>query len=338
MSVRFDTAAPGEGIEVKCSLENGKALLEWYFHYENDDPGQGYFVKLRMLDREGHPVLECFQQTKEEEPLQSVLLHPFLWQGTENPYLYRLEAAIYSQEGRQADRCVRLLSLYILEEIPGKGIMLNGEVFHPRTVRYELPEGIDTAEGQQCLVQDLQLIRELGANGVYLEKTEGRNRAFAQICERLGLLVWSGVNSMQEECGKTLLCEGKTGCLSWPGKNPESLPRFREDLMRRNGTFTSQYYKYRAKWSKTPFVYIVPESIRQQDNGSFSVSVYSNCKKVALYSGGILYEFQSGREEFVFRGITVKGPCLVLTAEAEESAQSLSVHKTFTKSSLFHDI
>ena len=364
MSVRFDSAAPGEGIEVKCSLENGKALLEWHFHYEKDDPGQGFFVKLQMLNREGRPVLECFQQTQEEEPLQSVLLHPCLWQGTESPYLYRLEAQIYSREGKQVDKCVRLLSLYVLEKISGKGLKLNGEDFCPRTVLYELPEGIDTAEGQQRLIQDMQLIRELGANGVYLE--EGKDgqeisRTFFQVCKRFGLLVWSGVNSMQEECGKSLLCEGKTGCLLWPGRNTESLPRFREEirgqktenretegkeigerkqeiLMREDGTFTSQYYKYRAKWSKTPFVYIVPESISQQEKGSFSVSVYSSCKKVALYSNGVLHEFQSGSEEFVFRGIIVKGPCLILTAEAEESAQSLSIHKTFTKSSLFHDI
>lgn len=349
MSVRFDSAAPGEGIEVKYSLENGKVLLEWHFHYENNDPGQGFFVKLQMLNREGRPVLECFQQTQEEEPLQSVLLHPCLWQGTDNPYLYRLEAQIYSREGKQVDKCVRLLSLYVLEKISGKGLKLNGEDFCTRTVRYELPEGIDTAEGQQRLIQDMQLIRELGANGVYLE--EGKDgqeisRTFFQVCKRFGLLVWSGVNSMQDECGKSLLCEGKTGCLLWPGIKPESLPRFREEirgkepeiLIREDGTFTSQYYKYRAKWSKVPFVYIVPESIRQQDNGSFSVSVYSSCKKVALYSNGVLHEFQSGSEEFVFRGIIVKSPCLILTAEAEESAQSLSIHKTFTKSSLFHDI
>ena len=256
--------------------------------------------------------------------MQSVLLHPHLWQGIENPYLYRLEAEIFSPGRKQVDRCVRLLPLYVLECLPGKGLLLNGETFCPRTVRYRPPEQIKTAEGQRLLMQDMQLIREMGANGIFLEGVGEKGRLLLQICQKLGLLVWDEGNSV-------------------PGnsENPENLPCFRggsDSLLKEDGSFSAQYYRYRARWSKTPFVYIVPESIRQQENGLFMAAVYSSCKKVALYSNGILHEFQSGREEFIFRGITAESPCLVLTAEAEECAQSLSIHKTFTKSSLFHDI
>lgn len=354
MSLKFDRTAAGAGVKVRFRLENGKALLEWCFQYENDEAARGCFLRIRMTDREEQPVLDCLQRTDEEEPLQSVLLHPRLWQGVENPYLYKVEVEIISECGEKYDKLVRMMPLYTLEQVSGTGVcgeirpgsetglLLNGEPFCPRTVRYRLPEKCDTAEGQRILMQDMQLILELGANGIYLEKTEEESRSLLRLCERLGLLVWSSENPVpetaQEGGGNPL--SGDSGSLS-QCMEAGSLPLLRGEqgsLLQEDGGLSSRYYRYRAKWCKVPFVYIVPESIRWQENGSFTVSVYSSCKKVALYSNGILHEFQSGSEEFVFRGITAEGPCLILTAEAEECAHSLSVHKTFTKSSLFHDI
>lgn len=320
MSVRFDRTGAGEGVELQCRLESGKALLTWSFRYENNNPGQGCFLRLCLTDRENRLVLECLQQTGEEEPLHSVLLHPQLWQGMENPYLYKLEAEILSRSGEKVDKCVRNIPLYTLTQVPGKGILLNGEVFCPKTVRYKIPEQTETAVSQSRIMQDMQLMRQLGANSIYVEEAKEPDKSFLQLCERMGFLVWSEGKPLPE--------------------NRETIPLLRggeKSLLRPDATPASYYYQYQARWSKSPFVYIVPESIRFQDNGNFTVTVYSSCKRVALYTNGILHAFLSGREEFTFREIAPGGPCLVLTAEAEECAQSLSVHRTFTKSSLFHD-
>lgn len=339
MNLRFDRTAAGEGVEAQCRLESGKALLEWHFYYENGESGRDFYVKLRLTDKEERLVLECLQQTGEEEPLKSVLLHPQLWQGVDAPYLYRLEAEIFSQTGERTDRYSRAFPLYTLTHVPGKGLLLNGEFFCPKTVRYRLQERKSEEQGQSSeaqmfleLLRDLQLARQAGANGILLEGTA--DRIFRNLCERMGFLVWEGGRS-----GEAAHCSG-IGTAALPGDGG-AVPLLRgngESLLKPDGTPASLFYRYRAKWSRCPFVYIVPESVMCRENGTFSVSVYSSCKRVALYADGVLHAFLTGEEEFVFHGIVPSGPCLALTAEAEECAQSLSVHRTFTKLSLFHDI
>lgn len=352
--MRFDRTAAGEGVEAQCRLENGKALLKWQFHFESDGFGQDSYVRLRLTDREERLVLECLQQTGEEEPLESVLLHPRLWRGVEEPYLYRLEAELISRTGEKTDKYVRDFPLYTLTHAPGKGLLLNGELFCPRTVRCRLPEAAQAREKSvaaagkrnhraqersgkaarelQELLRDLQLARRAGANGIFAEGAA--DRGFYGLCERMGFLVWN-----RERPGSALsLPEGGAGAFPEDGGAAPLLRGDAGSLLKPDGTPSSLFYRYRAKWSKSPFVYIVPESIRCGGNGNFSVSVYSSCKKVALYADGVLHAFLSGGEEFVFREIAPTGPCLTLTAEAEECAQSLSVHRSFTKSSLFHDI
>ena len=50
---------------------------------------------------------------------------------------------------------------------------------------------------------------------------------------------------------------------------------------------------------------------------------------MALYSDGVLFEFLSGQEEFIFQEVPAKGPCVMLSAEGEGSSMSLSFHKMF---------
>ena len=90
---------------------------------------------------------------------------------------------------------------------------------------------------------------------------------------------------------------------------------------------TSLYYKYKAKWTEKPFIYLAPESVKKLKSGNYSVCCYSNCSRVALYADGILFEFQKGKGEFIFREIPAKSPCVMLTAEGEGCSTSLSVHK-----------
>lgn len=303
--IQFDRSAPGEGAELILHPQNGRVEVDFHFHYRSGSDGSGCVVRVRLCDREGFLTLEAVQQADEEEQLRGVLLHPRVWQSVEDPYLYRLEAVIIGADGQINDTVVRALAIYELREHPQKGWLLNGEPFSFRTVVYE--PAADTTREQ--LLQELLLLRGMGANSVYMER-EKPDGPTAQLCGELGLLV------------------------------PDSSMLSKEQLpvWRRDGSFVTLYYRYLAEWGKRPFVYIVPESIRRQENGSYTVTVYSSCAKVAMYSDGILQEFQSGKTEFIFREVTAKGPCLALTAETEECVCSFSVHKTFTKSSRFHDI
>lgn len=348
--MRFDRTSPGEGVKVSCRLENGKACLEWSFAYTETDVEKGGILHLFVRDRQGKTVLECIRAPEEEEPMRSILLQPHLWNGVTDPYLYSLEALLTDRKGNCVDRLSRQLALYYLDF--RDGLFLNGRQYDERAVKYSFPQADSPAEMQRIVTEDLQRLRELGANCIYIEKREGLHRPFLQLCERVGFLVrpvcessGSGISMCSEygESGPDSSMSGEPDRMMCPerkGGNSD-IPVYRgggHSLVSREGELKSEFYRYKAMWGDEPFVYIVPESVHRQENGSFSVAVYSNCGRVALYSNGILHEFQSGSVEFLFREISAKGPYVMLAAEAEGCAEALSLHRTFTKLSRFDDI
>ena len=311
MSMRFDRRAPGEGVEVSCCLVNGKACLEWKFVIAGigDKAGGEGILRLLMRDGQGNLVLECIGRPEEEEPLRSILLQPHLWNGMEDPYLYTLDVFLLDKEENCLDYLRRQLPLYSLE-LRGD-LLLNGTKFEERAVAYCFPEAESPARLQGIVTEDLQRLRELGANCIYVEKEEGLQEPFLQLCERMGFLV-------------RLLADGSSCKVPvYRGQNGS--------LVNREGKPESEFYRYKARWCREAFVYIVPESIHRQESGNYTAVIYSNCSRIVLYSNGNLHEFQSGCEEFLFREIPAKGPYLLLTAEGDGCVESLSLHRIFTK-------
>lgn len=299
--MRFDENAPGGGVEAVCTLENGKAFLEWKLYFAKDlaEPGRsgaerggdqeeaesgeyreepeiegdweeaeggeyreepengrslvamgtdldgksaerehrreinreasgtriGYQIRIQVMDGEGNSVLECRQQLREEEPLQSILLQPRLWRGVEEPYLYDMEAILMDGYGRRRDRVRGHLPLRSLSNRQSGSLALNGAAWEPRAVRYFLPDKGSAADSCRQMEKDLRMLLELGANCVCLEGLdegldslgegldslgEGRDswnegldglddsrngktwlyRFFLRLCERLGFLAF----------------------------------------------------------------------------------------------------------------------------------------------------
>lgn len=304
----FDRKAPGGGVDIECIPENGKMLLTWKFKFTGERTEA--FVSVTVKDREGNQVLECLRSEPEEELLMAVLLHPRLWQGVGNPYLYRMEAALFDQQGRLLDRIISPLPLRRLEKHPDKGYFLNGVEFMPRTVGYELPHVPVQPKDQGKIFQDLEMIIQLGANSIYCREIAGNIEMLRGLCDRLGLLMW---HEEPEVC-----LRGAGQCLlNAATDNPLPL-----------------YYQYKALWSSQPFVHIMPESVTAVGGGYYNAMVYSNCEKVALYTDGVLFEVHSGEREFFFEGIPAKRPCIMLTAEADGCTVSLSIQKSYVRAGL----
>lgn len=297
----FDRNAAGGGVELECTLENGKALLTWRFHFT--EFFKDVLVRLTMTDKEGNVVLVCLRREPEEEPLQSILLRPRLWNGVGDPYLYQAEICLL-EGGRLLDRLNISVPLRSLRQIPGKGFYLNDGIFEPRTVNYSLPPAVSAAGMQDQILKDIQLLHELGANSIFCVAKDREIKGFRQLCDRFGLLLWSEMGEVNFRAENRSLLDPHTD-------RPASL-----------------FYHCKARWSRQPFVYIAPESVRPLPSGNYRAVVYSSCDRVALYTDGILFEFQSGEEEFVFEEIPVRHPCVILTAEAEECCMAFSVHRT----------
>lgn len=327
----FDRAASGSGVEVVCRLENSKAVLEWKFTYTDADRvEEGLAVRIRLLDKQGSLALECAQDPCEEEPLQSVLIQPHLWGGIRYPYLYYMEAMLVNRNGSCVDRICRQIPLRSIGKARGReeGLLLNDMPFTPRMVSYSFPSAASEAGVQRQMLEDLNMLLQAGANSIYIkDEREELVKLFLPLCDRLGFLV-----CMKEEMARKM-----DGGAEVPEKMWEDVPVFRgvrESLLLPGSKCPSSlFYWYKAKWSEEPFVYIVPESVRRLKSGNYSLVCYSNCSRVALYTDGILFEFQRGEGEFVFREFPAKGPCLMLTAEGDGCSESLSLHKTFIKHS-----
>lgn len=338
--MRFDRRAPGEGLEAECRLHNGKVHLRWKLSLSregsNTEPVgngvKGYRTHLRLVDKDGNLVAECAQDLQDEEPAEVILLRPNLWRGVEDAYLYELRARIFASDGRCEDSLCRKLAIRELVKRPvspdGLGkVFLNGERFVFRGVRYDLKTG-SGIRGKLRVCEDMERIRKLGANCILVEKYEalwgtgsGELRFLLRVCEEKGILALGEAWVEPEEAKEFPLFRGAGDAL----------------VSQTDGTPTARYYQYAARWSRHPFLYIVPESIRRMDSGNYQVTCYSNQSKVALYSGGNFFELKQCNGEVCFWEIPVKGDYLQFSAEADGCSTALSLHRIFTKSSLIGD-
>lgn len=303
-------------MEIQTRVENGKAYLQFAFsptHVEDKEKA----VLIQVKDREDRTVLNCFYPFSEEEPAEGILLHPHLWNGMEEPYLYHVDVHFTNAEGEIKESRRQLLALYTLEEIPGKGLFLNGKLFETRAVYLDL-ETIKTWEGVAAGAVSMkeagnipEQLRKMGANTICLSE-ESLTKALLQLCMEKGFLVCA---------------------LADMGGGNEQLPACSELFSSQPYIFTDTYYRYKARWSKEPFIHICMNSIKKQENGCFSMTVYSNQKKIALYVNGVLFEFRNGGEEYFFEEIPVKKYPSVLTAEAGECNTAVTIYE---RSQNFH--
>ena len=318
--MKFDREATGGGAERYCTVENNRAVLEWKFYCPETEK-QGA-IRILVRDREGIPVLEGRQSLREEELFKAVLLHPHLWEGVKDPYLYSEEIFLIGENGEEKDRLERKFPIRTLREIPGKGWFLNGETFVRKAVRWRNCE-------EAAPSAYFQLFREAGVNTLCVPDLHRQPAAFFALCEKMGFLIWAECD--ERDCAGE---KAETGAWERAGRSLEIADG---SLFLQNGEPADGFYRCKARWSEEPFVYLSENSLIRQENGKYTITVYSNQKKTALYVDGLLFEFQSGEETFVFREIPCSSAFLCLTAEAGECAVTLAIHRTFTKASLFHD-
>lgn len=334
-------------MEAICRLENGKAYVEWKIRlaFQGDDRDEerwgteGWYARISLTDTRECRVAECECLVGDEEPLESILLQPGLWRGTGDPHLYHMEAILLDGSGHSRDRVCRRLPLRSLD-FTDRGIFLNGEPLDIHAVRYRLPDfgEAERTEGlcmQKELADDLKLLLKLGANSICVDSGFDRKGVYGscllRICDDLGFLVFR-----QAENGTGYIWAQDEGSgKAEPFCLPGDIPSFcgeGESLVLSDGRWpTALYYRYLARWGREPFVHILPESVERMDSGNYMAICYSNCSRVALYSDGALFEFQSGNGMFPFREIPAKSPCIRLTAEGEGCSESLSIHKTLVR-------
>lgn len=120
------------------------------------------------------------------------LMNPHLWQGREDPYLYRVETLVL-RNGRTVDSIVNPLGLRHVELRVGDGCYLNGKKYPMYGVcRHQDRWGLGSALTNKEHDEDLALIMEVGATTVRLAHYQQSDYFYSK-CDSLGLLVWAEI-------------------------------------------------------------------------------------------------------------------------------------------------
>ena len=151
-----------------------------------------------LLDNAGHPVAsvkkEVFADTGPGEiQAELELAQPHLWNGVNDPYLYRLQVTLTATDGSK-DQEELPVGFRTITFDKDKGAFLNGQPCPLHGVcRHQDRENESWAVSDEQQREDVAIIREMGANAVRCAHYV-HNEAFLDACDRAGLLVWSEVS------------------------------------------------------------------------------------------------------------------------------------------------
>lgn len=120
------------------------------------------------------------------------LNNPHLWQGREDPYLYRVVSRLY-QDGHQVDEVVQPLGLRKYEIVAGEGFYLNGKKYPMYGVtRHQDWWGLGSALTNKEHDFDLSQIMDIGATTVRFAHYQQSDYIYSR-CDSLGLVIWAEI-------------------------------------------------------------------------------------------------------------------------------------------------
>ncbi|GHV70378.1 beta-galactosidase [Bacteroidia bacterium] len=160
--------------------------------------GDEVAVKIQIKDKQQHIVSEKQQaviltgDAQQAVNLSLEIKNPHLWQGAEDPYLYKVETELLRQ-GQVADRVVELLGIRHYTVDPDKGFFLNGKHVQLRGVcRHQDREGLGNALYPIHHKEDMDIVLEMGANAIRLSHYP-QDKYIYDLCDEYGIVVWSEI-------------------------------------------------------------------------------------------------------------------------------------------------
>ena len=178
----------GPGIKYVTEV-NGKSATVKVDTYTNvkDLTNAGLEVVITLKDATGKNVATA---TGTSVALNIPEVH--LWDGLKDPYLYQLTAQLKRGED-VVDEISCNCGVRTFYVDPDKGFFLNGRSYPLHGVsRHQDWKGIGNAISYEHMEQDMDLIREVGANTVRLAHYQ-HNQYFYDLCDKYGMVVWAEI-------------------------------------------------------------------------------------------------------------------------------------------------
>jgi beta-galactosidase len=123
---------------------------------------------------------------------------PHLWNGREDPYLYKAVVELRSEDGSLIDAVEQPLGVRFYRIDPDRGFILNDKPYHLHGVNrhQDRPDkGWATSEGD--MMEDIGLIKELGCTVVRCAHYQ-HSDYFYSLCDTVGILVWAELPQVNE--------------------------------------------------------------------------------------------------------------------------------------------
>ena len=118
--------------------------------------------------------------------------NPHLWNGLKDPYLYTLKIELIKDNEIQ-DQIIKKVGFRSFKVDPKKGFYLNDTLYSLRGVaRHQDRKNIGNSLGKDEQIEDIELIKELGANTIRLAHYQ-HNDYFLDLCDEYGFVVWAEI-------------------------------------------------------------------------------------------------------------------------------------------------
>ena len=178
----------GKGLAVSATpLENDADV--WVRTWHNSDNAT---VNIKIYDDLG---IEVASGNGNDAHITVYDAH--LWQGMENPYLYTCAAELVVDD-KIVDRVYTTFGVRSYYVDPQKGFFLNGKSYPLRGVcRHQDRKGLGNALLKEHHEQDIQMIREVGANTIRLAHYQ-HDQYFYDLCDKYGFVVWAEIPYISE--------------------------------------------------------------------------------------------------------------------------------------------
>jgi beta-galactosidase len=191
-----DLGGPGV-YATAASIAGGNAEVQVRTKLKSDARGAGrYLVRASLVERDGKSAQRgeqavTLQPGARQEVSQTLKVRKArLWQGIEDPYLYRLVVEVL-KDGKPIDRVAQRFGIRELRFDANDGFFLNGRHVRLRGVAMHQDFlGKAWAAGNEEFDTSYALIREIGANAVRLGHYPFPQYALEKASE-LGLVAWA---------------------------------------------------------------------------------------------------------------------------------------------------
>lgn len=180
--VHFDLEYHGsKGMKVTPVVQGKDAIVHFETWVTNAANGESVFVTI-----EGQEKAEA--KVKNGKAEGEVLIRDVhLWNGLEDPFLYTITATCGE------DKITEQLGCRTFTVDPEQGFLLNGRPYPLRGVsKHQDWKGVGNAVSKELIDQDMELIRELGANTIRLAHYQHPQYMY-DLCDRMGIIVWAEI-------------------------------------------------------------------------------------------------------------------------------------------------